>query len=151
MGDFLSRNITLWCIVTLLAALVRDIATIVQPCARWLDHYFKTKCKVSGEDAPWKLLMWSNSKWPPICHYLLSHARYLVSRARWLDHYYETKCEVSGEDAHWKYLTWSNSKWDWPLFTFTCPIFVNSVRWLDHYHKTNFEMSGEDTPWNFFN
>ena len=41
----------------------------------------------------------SNSKWPPIGHYSLSHGRYLVNRARWLDHYYKTKCETSGEDA----------------------------------------------------
>ena len=25
-------------------------------CARWLDHYYKTKCNSSGEDAPWKFL-----------------------------------------------------------------------------------------------
>ena len=24
--------------------------------ARWLDHYYKTKCEFSGEDAPWKFL-----------------------------------------------------------------------------------------------
>ena len=24
--------------------------------ARWLDHYYKTKCEFSGEDAPWTFL-----------------------------------------------------------------------------------------------
>ena len=24
--------------------------------ARWLDHYYKTKCNFSWEDAPWKFL-----------------------------------------------------------------------------------------------
>ena len=23
--------------------------------ARWLDHYYKTKCVISGEDASWKI------------------------------------------------------------------------------------------------
>ena len=78
---------------------------------RWLDHYHKTKCEISGEDASWKFLTWSNSKWPPIGHYSLSHGRYLVNRARWLDHYYRMKCEISAENASWKILTWSNSKW----------------------------------------
>ena len=40
-----------------------------------------------------------DSKWPPIDHYLLSHAQYLANRVRWLDHHYRTKCEVSGENA----------------------------------------------------
>ena len=78
---------------------------------RWLDHYYKTKCEISGEDASWKILTWSNSKWPHIGHYSLSHGRYLVNRARWLDHYYRMKCEISAEDASLKILNWSNSKW----------------------------------------
>ena len=24
--------------------------------AKWLDHYYKTKCEVSGEEAPWNVL-----------------------------------------------------------------------------------------------
>ena len=44
--------------------------------ARWLDHYYKTKCKVSGEDAPLKFLTLSNSKWPTIGHLSLAHCRY---------------------------------------------------------------------------
>ena len=44
----------------------------------------------------------SNSKWPPIGHYLLSYALYLVNRARWPDHNYQTKSEVSGEDTPFK-------------------------------------------------
>ena len=66
---------------------------------RYLDHYYKTNCEISGEDASWKNLTRSNLKWPPIGHYSLSHGRYLVNRTRLLDHYYETKCEISGEDA----------------------------------------------------
>ena len=31
--------------------------------ARWLDHYYKTKCEFIEEDAPWKFLTLSNSKW----------------------------------------------------------------------------------------
>ena len=67
--------------------------------ARWLDHYYKTKCVISGEDASWKNLTRENSKWPLIGHYSLSHGRYLVNHARWLDHYCKTKCEISDEDA----------------------------------------------------
>ena len=26
-----------------------------QNCSRWLDHYYKTKCEISGEDAFWKI------------------------------------------------------------------------------------------------
>ena len=33
--------------------------------ARWLDHYYKTKYEISDEDAPSKMLTYSNSKWPP--------------------------------------------------------------------------------------
>ena len=66
---------------------------------------YKTKCEISGEDAAWKILTRSNSKWPPIGHYSLSHGRYLVNRARWLNHYYRMKCEISAEDASLKILT----------------------------------------------
>ena len=53
-----------------------------KPC--WIARplYYKTKCDVSGEDAFQKLSTQSNSKWPPIGHYLLSHGRYLVNRVR---------------------------------------------------------------------
>ena len=93
--------------------------------ARWLDHHYKTKCVISGEDASWKNSTWKNSKWPLIGHYSFSHGRYLVNRARWLDHYCKTKCEISDEDASWKNLTWSNLKWPpfRPLFIFTWLIF----------------------------
>ena len=64
--------------------------------------YYKTNCKVSGEDAFWKNWARPSSKWPPIGHYSISHGRYLVNRARWLDHYYKTKCVISEEDASWK-------------------------------------------------
>ena len=64
-----------------------------------LDHYYKTKCEISGEHASYKISTLSNSQWPPSGHNLLSHGRYFVNRARWLEHYYKTKCEISGEDA----------------------------------------------------
>ena len=70
-----------------------DIVEYHENRSRYLHHYYKKNCKVSGEDA------FQNSKWPPIGHYSLSHGRYLVNRARWLDHYYRTKCVISGEDA----------------------------------------------------
>ena len=57
----------------------------------WLDHYYKTKCEISGEDASTR----SNSKWLLIGHYSLSDGRYFVKRGRWLVHYYKTKCELS--------------------------------------------------------
>ena len=41
-----------------------------------------------------KILTLSNLKWPPIGHYLLSYAQYLVNRARWLDHYPTMKQNV---------------------------------------------------------
>ena len=31
--------------------------------AKWLDHYYKTKCELSGDGAPWKFLTLSNRKW----------------------------------------------------------------------------------------
>ena len=71
-----------------------DIVEYHENRSRYLHHYYKTNCKVSGEDA-----FCPSSKWPPIGHYSLSHGRYLVNRARWLDHYYKTKCEISDEDA----------------------------------------------------
>ena len=71
-------------------------------CSRYLHHYYKTNCKVSGEDAFWKKSIDPSSKWPPIGHYSLLHGRYLVNRARWLDHYYKTKCVISGEGASLK-------------------------------------------------
>ena len=67
--------------------------------ARWLDHYYRTKCEISAEDASWKISTSSNLKWPPIGHYSLSHGRYLLNRAGWLDDYYRVKCEISAEDA----------------------------------------------------
>ena len=84
-----------------------DIVDYHENRSRYLHHYYKTNCKVSGEDAFWKKLIFPSSKWPPIGRYSLSHGRYLVIRARWLDHYYKTKCVISGEDASWKNLTWS--------------------------------------------
>ena len=113
---------------------------------RLLDHYYKTKCEISGEDASWKISTWSNSKWPPIGHYSLSHGRYLVNRARWLDHYYRMKCEISGEDAPWKISTWSNSKWP-PIGHYSLShgrYLVNRARWLDHYYRMKCEISADD-------
>ena len=37
------------------------------------------KCEISAEDASWKILTRSNSKWPLIGHYLLSHAQYFAN------------------------------------------------------------------------
>ena len=68
-----------------------DIVVYHENRSRYLHHYYKTNCKVSGEDG--------SSKWPPIGHYSLSHGRYFVNRARWLHHYYKTNCVISGEDA----------------------------------------------------
>ena len=76
-----------------------DIVEYHENRSRYLHHYYKTNCKVSGEDAFWKNSTCPRSKWPPISHYSLSHGRYLVNRARWLDHYYKIKCVISGEDA----------------------------------------------------
>ena len=76
-----------------------DIVEYHENRSRYLHHYYKTNCKVSGEDAFKKNSTRPSSKWPPIGHYSLSHGRYLVNRARWLDHYYKTKCVISGEDA----------------------------------------------------
>ena len=76
-----------------------DIMEYHENRSRYLHHYYKTNCKVSGEDAFRKNSTGPSSKWSPIGHYSLSHGRYLVKRARWLDHYYKTKCEFSGEDA----------------------------------------------------
>ena len=61
-------------------------------------HYYKTNCKVTGEDAFWKKFHLIKCKMADS----LSHGRYLVNPARWLDHYYKTKCVISGEDASWK-------------------------------------------------
>ena len=82
-----------------------DIGEYHENRSRYLHHYYKTNCKVSGEDAFWKKSTCPSSKWQPIGHYSLSHGRYLVNRAKWLDHYYKTKCVISGEDASWKNLT----------------------------------------------
>ena len=76
-----------------------DIVKYHENRSRYLHHYYKTNCKVSGEDAFKKNSTRPNSKWPPIGHYSPSHGRYLVNRARWLDHYYKTKCVISGQDA----------------------------------------------------
>ena len=76
-----------------------DIVEYHENRSRYLNHYYKTNCKASGEDVFRKNSFCQSSKWPPIGHYSLSHGRYLVSRARWLDHYYKTKCVISGEDA----------------------------------------------------
>ena len=67
---------------------------ILRNIMKTAQDYYKRKCEVSGETAAWKSLTWSNSKWPPIGQYLLSHACYLVNHTRWLDHYYVTKSEV---------------------------------------------------------
>ena len=76
-----------------------DIAEYHENRSRYLHHYYKTNCKVSGQDAFKKKSARPNSKWPPIGLYSLSYGRYLVNRAKWLDHYYKTKCEISGDDA----------------------------------------------------
>ena len=72
----------------------------------------------------------SNSKWPPICHYSLSHGGSV----------YKTKCDVSGEDAFWK-------KFDsnWLKFKMA----VHRPLLLYYYYKTKCDVSGEDAPWNF--
>ena len=31
------------------------MAVILVNRTRWLDHYYKTKCEISGEDAFWKI------------------------------------------------------------------------------------------------
>ena len=79
-----------------------DIVEYHENRSRYLHHYYKTNCKVSGEDAFWKKSTCPSSKWPPIGHDSLSQGRYLVNRARWQGHYYKTKCVISGEDASWK-------------------------------------------------
>ena len=61
-----------------------DIVEYHENRSRYLHHYYKTNCKVSGEDAFWKNSTRTSSKWPPIGHYSLAHGRYLVNRARWL-------------------------------------------------------------------
>ena len=38
--------------------------------ARWQDHYYKTKCQFSGEDAPWKFLTLIEFKMANNQHYL---------------------------------------------------------------------------------
>ena len=131
----------------------RPLFTFIWPYlvnrAKWLDHYYKTKCEIPGEDASWKIYTRSNSKWPPIGHYSLLHGRCLVNRARWLDHYYRTKCEISAEDASWKISTWSNSKWP-PSGHYSLShgrYLVSRARWLDHYYKTKCEISGQDASW----
>ena len=65
-----------------------DIVEYHENRSRYLHHYYKANCKVSGEDAFKKKSTCPSSKWPPIGHYSLSHGHYLVNRARWLDHYY---------------------------------------------------------------
>ena len=99
---------------------------------RWLDHYYKRKCELSGEDALWKNSTRSNSKRLLIGNYSLSHGWYSVNRARWLDHYYKTKCEISA----FSHFSLSHGR-----------CLVNHVRWLDHYYKTKCEISGEDASW----
>ena len=42
-----------------------DIAKYHENRWRYLHHYSKTNCKVSGEDAFWKNSTWPSSKWPP--------------------------------------------------------------------------------------
>ena len=76
-----------------------DIVEYHENRSRYPHHYYKTNCKVSGEDAFKKNSTGPSSKWPPIGHYSLSHGRYLINCARWLDHYYKTKCVISGKDA----------------------------------------------------
>ena len=53
-----------------------DIVEYHKNRPRYLHHYYKTNCKVSGEDAFWKNSTRPSSKWPPIGHYSLSHVRY---------------------------------------------------------------------------
>ena len=38
--------------------------------ARWPDHYYKTKCDFSGEDAPWKFSTLIEFKMANNRHYL---------------------------------------------------------------------------------
>ena len=49
-----------------------DIVEYHENRSRYLHHYYKTNCKVSGEDAFWKSSTRPSSKWPPIGHYSLS-------------------------------------------------------------------------------
>ena len=56
--------------------ILRNIMKTVQ------DSYtitIKKYCKVSGEDAPWKLSTQKKSKWPTIGHYLIRQAWYRVN------------------------------------------------------------------------
>ena len=50
-----------------------DIVEYHENRSRYLRHYYKTNCKVSGEDAFCKNSIQPSSKWPPIGHYSLSH------------------------------------------------------------------------------
>ena len=49
--------------------------------ARPLPDYYKTKCEFSGEDAPWKFLIYE-FKMAGNQHYLPRLAQYQVNRAR---------------------------------------------------------------------
>ena len=45
-----------------LSAIIHFHMAVIYNRARWLDHYCKTKCEISDEDASWKKLTWSNLK-----------------------------------------------------------------------------------------
>ena len=102
-----------------------DIAEYHENCSRYLHHYYKTNCKVSGEDTFWKKSTRPSSKWPPIGHHSLSHGRYLVNRARWLDYYYKNKmCDFRRGCILKKFdlIKFKMAAYR-PLFIFTWPIF----------------------------
>ena len=113
-----------------------------KPCQIARPLLYKTKCDVSGADASWKISTRSNSKWPPIAHYLLSLAQYLANRVRWLDRYYKTECDVSREDAPWIFLSRLKFQLIGHYLLSHAQYFANCVRWLDHYYKTKSEVSG---------
>ena len=67
-----------------------DIVEYHENRSRYLHHYYKTNCKVSGEDAFWKNSTRPSLKWPLIGQYSFSHGRYLVNLARWLVYSYSS-------------------------------------------------------------
>ena len=58
-------------------AAYRPLFTFTWPIlnrTRWLDHYYKTKCDFSGEDAPWEFLTHIEFKMANNQHYLPRYA-----------------------------------------------------------------------------
>ena len=131
-----------------------DIVEYHENRSRYLHHYYKTNCKVSGEDASWKNSTRLNSKWPLIGHYSLSHGRYLVNRARWLDHYYKRNVRFQMR-MHLEKI-WLDQIQNGRLFghySFSHGWYlVSRARWLDHYLitiKQSVSFRGRMHPENF--